>query len=86
MTARSTPWPVAVHDLYDGTAHCVECEGPCDLAPAEFHLSQIIRYTLEYCAIQGHQPNMLLRGAIKEAGADFERHWKRAQRITRPMK
>ena len=56
-----------VHDHFDGSGHCVECEGPCRLARSDLLLSQLIRYTMEQHVVQGTMPNMLVEATYKDA-------------------
>lgn len=73
--------PVAIHDHFDGSAHCVECAGPCQLTGAERHLTSVIRWMFERAAIVDEHPALwgLMRDALVDAGLDVERHWKRAR-------
>jgi hypothetical protein len=45
---------VTVHDHFDGSAHCVECEGPCKLAGDALELTRMVRFVLEFFAY-GHR-------------------------------
>ncbi len=48
MPKRKPNPPLLVHDHFDGSAHCVECQGECRLAGHELFSTQIIR---ELCSI-----------------------------------
>lgn len=37
-----------IHDHFGGTAHCIECEGPCVLSGDDRAASALVRYTLEF--------------------------------------
>lgn len=69
----------AVHDHFDGSAHCVQCHGKCTLTGAELAYTQLLRFSLETIALLGGSPNMMLSGAISDAGVPYEVFWKRAQ-------
>jgi hypothetical protein len=56
----------AVHDHFEGSAHCVECEGPCALTGVERALTEMVRWRLE------RQPWLTLMEveSLKNVGAD----------------
>jgi len=41
-----------VHDHFDGSAHCVECNGDCRLTGGNRLATQLVRYWFEQAAMQ----------------------------------
>jgi len=39
-----------VHDHFEGSAHCIECDGPCLLKGEDRALTDFLRWTLEHHA------------------------------------
>lgn len=56
-----------VHDHFDGTNHCIECQGPCQLEGADYYLSQVI-----LCVIESDSMSIALRGLLEDAGVQVE--------------
>ena len=71
--------PVAVHDHFDGASHCVECEGPCHLTGAEYHLSELVRMVLISNVRTGAGLSTAEVGAMQDAGVDLKRFLVRAR-------
>ena len=68
-----------IHDHFDGSAHCIECAGPCRLEGEALLATKLIRFILEQWAVGYSTPNMLPTSTIKESGIDFENFKKRAK-------
>jgi hypothetical protein len=45
---------MVVHDHFDGSAHCVDCDGPCELSGDELHVTRLVRYVLEFAEAPHH--------------------------------
>jgi hypothetical protein len=77
--------PPQVHDHFDGSAHCVECEARCKLAGFDLGLTQFVPWTLEALAYNGfsHLPSRH-REALEAMRLDADRLWNRAV-ITTPV-
>lgn len=63
---------MTIHDHFDGSAHCIECAGPCHLPVSdERAVSEMIRFTLEYFTInhRGWLP-MLMADSLKRLLGD----------------
>lgn len=41
---------MTVHDHFDGSAHCWECQGHCQLSGDALEVTRLTRHTLEYFA------------------------------------
>lgn len=63
-----------IHDHFDGSAHCVECQGPCNLGPDDYAVTQLVRYVFE-CGATG---SMGMRSALRDLGVPLETFSKRA--------
>ncbi len=66
---------MSVHDHFDGSAHCVECQGYCTLTGSDLHLTRVIRFALEQLAYAGYRPNQLLRESLEAAGVNDVEHF-----------
>lgn len=42
-----------IHDHFDGSARCIECEGPCRLRGTDLDVTVLVRFTLEREALDG---------------------------------
>ncbi len=72
--------PVAVHDHFDGSAHCVQCGGICMLTGAEKALTEMIRWRMEAISMaHGLGLNMMELGTLKRIGVDVEAFMARAR-------
>lgn len=40
-----------IHDHFDGSAHCVECEGPCRLQGDDRLVTNLVRWVIEFSAV-----------------------------------
>jgi hypothetical protein len=78
-----------IHDHYDGSAHCVECGGPCRLVGSELALTRVVRAifeqfdreTLESIYYDPPRPVFgFLRDMLIEAGVDVRKHAARAEK------
>lgn len=69
-----------IHDNYNGTAHCVECEGSCKLTGSDRHLTAIVRALFEtrHHTRAGTWMSPVLRSALEAAGVDIAHHQRRA--------
>jgi len=74
---------MTIHDHFDGQAHCVECEGECQLDPEAIRVSSLIRYLLEQMARECIKPNVLGKNALIELGVDPYHAWSRARDAVR---
>jgi hypothetical protein len=62
---RRNPKPLLiVHDHFDGSAHCVECGGECQLAGHELFTTQLIRSLCESSLYQNRPLSMSLEMTI----------------------
>lgn len=43
-----------VHDHFDGSAHCVECKGSCQLSGDALNVTRLVRSTIEREALDGY--------------------------------
>ena len=39
-----------IHDLFDGSAHCIECRGDCRQTGEARELTNLVRHTMEFFA------------------------------------
>ena len=67
-----------IHDHFDGSAHCVECDGPCKLTGDSLHLTQVVRAYFEECAITRRKPWPWMAYYLKQTGLDINKHLRRA--------
>jgi hypothetical protein len=74
----ATKQAVDIHDHFDGTAHCVQCGGKCQLPPAELLASGLIRDLCEQWAAGYSRPWMMVEMRIKDAGVDLPAFLRRA--------
>lgn len=75
-----------IHDHFDGSAHCVECGGTCQLGGAERTATELVRWLCEQRARVGHGLNMLEAATIRGAGADPDALLNRAVASERAFK
>lgn len=40
-----------IHDHFDGTAHCVQCQGPCRLTGDDLAVTRLVRWTVEFAFV-----------------------------------
>lgn len=73
---------MTIHDHFDGSAHCVECGGPCRLDPESAAVTGVIRHLYEALASTGTGPNMMVRSAMEKLGLDAMGFWMRARGAT----
>lgn len=72
-----------IHDHFDGSAHCVECKGPCQLTGAERIATELARWLCERYAINGWKELCVLeRDTLEEAGVNPANFMKRAIETT----
>lgn len=71
--------PVPIHDHFNGSAHCVECEGDCRLDGGERLATNLIRWIFEQWASGNYMPSYILTCEIKDAGVDMEHFRRRAK-------
>jgi hypothetical protein len=77
--------PVPIHDHFDGSAHCVECGGPCKLTGADLLLTERIRWHLALLARQGWTSLPLsVQSTLEDAGADGVALFLRARQAETP--
>ena len=71
--------PIEVHDHFDGSAHCVQCGGPCKLTGALLFFTQLTRWLFE-CEVFQNRPLALgLMGqTLADAGVNIPAFKKRA--------
>lgn len=77
---------MTIHDHMDGSAHCIECKGPCKLTGEDCALSAFVRFALERSAIDGRRELWSFQvDALKElVGQERARTlWQRAKAATR---
>lgn len=67
---------VEIHDHFDGSAHCVECQGQCRLPPAELLATGLIRDFCEQWASGYSRPWMM---RLKDAGVNLTAFMERAK-------
>jgi hypothetical protein len=41
---------MTIHDHFDGSAHCVECQGPCLLTGEDRTVTELARHIMEFFA------------------------------------
>ncbi len=75
------PNSVRVHDHFDGSAHCIECGGPCQLEGAEAALTSIIRYVFESLNY-GNGISYTIQSELVALGVDMDKFRQRAWRYT----
>lgn len=56
---------MTVHDNFDGSAHCIECEGPCRLTGDDRAVTSLVRYVLEQLALHDGYVGGLLQDALR---------------------
>ena len=78
---------MTIHDHFDGSAHCVECKGPCKLTGDERAVTEFIRFTLERFSLNGwtRLPHFEER-AITQLGLNPEHLMRRANATSPPRK
>jgi hypothetical protein len=73
-----------IHDHFDGSANCVECEGACSLSGDARWLTEMVRWLLAGRAHKGAPfLTVLEKGTIDAAGADSLRLITRAHETSR---
>ena len=45
--AKKPEGPVTIHDHFDGSAHCMECRGPCQLTGESMFATYLVRAIVE---------------------------------------
>jgi hypothetical protein len=71
-----------IHDHFNGSAHCIECEGQCQLTGADRLVTNLIRFIFEQWASGYCTPSLMLTETLKESDIDFE-HFKTRAKETR---
>lgn len=75
-----------IHDNFDGSNWCVECDGPCKLTGAERTATNLVRRMFEMAEARGQKSfDICTEACLKEAGVDIAYFFVRAQetRITK---
>lgn len=74
-----------IHDHFDGSAHCVECQGKCKLTGADLALTQLVRYMFAAWAwsLHGQKPNHMTCVVLKDLGVDLDATLARAKESNR---
>ena len=72
-----------IHDNFDGSNWCVDCDGPCKLIGADKVLTNLVRRIFECHAHSGSRLCPCTEMALKDAGVDIARFKKRAEETNR---
>lgn len=77
-----------IHNHFNGSAHCVECNGSCCLTGMDKHLTQYVRYTMEYLDMQhgGWLPSQIEEAFAGMYGSDWREFRKSAVESARQLK
>lgn len=68
-----------IHDHFNGSAHCVECQGQCRLTGDERAVTALIRFTLERLAYRDEGLSSFQVDALLQLGIDPGRFMLRAR-------
>jgi hypothetical protein len=77
-----------IHDHFEGTEHCIECEGRCQLTGEDMALSEFLRNTFEYFSWDHKDwmpPNLEKYGA-ELLGPRWLEYRKHGQEVMRDIK
>lgn len=66
------------HDHFDGSAHCVECGGPCRLTGSEMAYTALVRSVFDCAAFCGQIPPHSMMQQLIRSGIDAKKLWNRA--------
>lgn len=87
---REIPNPLVgavVHDHFDGSAHCVECDGDCRLIGSDLLATKLVRNWMEYVALQ---PKWWMppgfESALEDAGVNVPQLKNRAIQSMKPYR
>ncbi len=78
---------VEIHDHFDGSANCIECNGPCRLKNADMVVTELVRWMFDRWA-RGYNsagPDHMQRATLERAGVDIERFYRTAVNCNRPQ-
>lgn len=76
-----------IHDHFDGSAHCVECQGPCKLTGAARIATELVRW--QFAQIARQKARNIVNGAfldtmmvdtLQRAGVEIGRFMERTKR------
>lgn len=81
MTWTTNP---AIHDHFDGSAHCVECGGPCRLTGGDLDLTMLVRYLFEEEFYQRRRFGSLVESRLKLLGVNALSARKRCSESNQP--
>src|SRR5690606_11582489 len=70
---------VELHDHFDGSAHCVQCNGPCTLTGANLFATDIIRNIAEQWVRNVGFPDMSMTSYLERRGVNVDRLTQRAR-------
>ncbi len=72
-----------IHDHFNGSANCVECQGVCELTGGDQALTHLVRCLCEAWSFHGQKPNYMTCGALKDLGIDLDAALARAKESNR---
>jgi len=76
--------PCQIHDHFDGSAHCVQCGGECQLRGGERIATELIRWMCEAAALRGESKlRMCEEHVVRKSGADLTLLMTRAWETTK---
>ncbi len=67
------------HDHFDGSAHCVECKGPCRLIGTEMAYTALVRAVFDNAAFLGIAPPYSMTRQMEDSGVPVQNLWRRAK-------
>lgn len=71
---------MTIHDHFEGSAHCVECGGKCQLTGDERKVTTLVRYICETAAFTGRASlGGLVDHALRDLDVDPHRFMARAR-------
>lgn len=69
---------VPVHDHFDGSAHCVECDGECRLTDCPLAYTALVRFLFQSAAMDGRTVAYGAVAQLKRIGVNTDRLMDRA--------
>jgi hypothetical protein len=61
-----------IHDHFDGSANCVQCNGSCKLEDVRLMATELVRWMFERWALNypGSEPDMMVMSTFEKFGLD----------------
>lgn len=71
--------PLVIHDHFDGSAHCRDCDGPCRLEGADLTVTHLVRSIFESAGAGHYHLSLMVRYALSDLGVPVDHFFRRVR-------